>query len=127
GMVDGVVNRNTRKRQQPPERVIGGVEGGIPGGVPGGVIGGVEGGIPGGVPGSIPGGISGGAGGRVDNSNPVPEKIVRKSGGMLAGTAIRRAEPLYPPLAKAAGVSGAVVVEVTLDEEGDVLSARALS
>src|SRR5262249_38302702 len=33
----------------------------------------------------------------------------------------------YPPLAKAARVSGAVVVEVTLDEEGNVISAKALS
>jgi TonB family protein len=114
-MIEGAVNRNTRKRQQPPKRVVGGVIGGVEGGIPGGVIGGVEGGIPG-VPGRV--------GSRVDNSIPV---IVRKSGGMLAATAIRRAEPPYPRLAQAAGVSGAVVVEVLLDEEGDILSARALS
>lgn len=54
-------------------------------------------------------------------------KIVRKSGSVLAGSATNRVEPAYPPLAKAARVSGAVVVEVTTDEDGFVTSARALS
>jgi TonB family protein len=54
-------------------------------------------------------------------------KIVRKSGGVLASSAINRVEPAYPPLAKAARVSGAVVVEVMTDEDGNVTSARALS
>lgn len=56
-----------------------------------------------------------------------PPKIIRKSGGVLAGDAINRPAPLYPPLAKAAKVSGAVVVEVTIDEAGNVIAARALS
>jgi TonB family protein len=46
---------------------------------------------------------------------------------VFQGSAINRVEPTYPPLAKAAKVSGSVVVEVTLDEEGKVISARALS
>jgi len=54
-------------------------------------------------------------------------KIIRKSGGVLQGSATRRVEPGYPPLAKAARVSGAVVVEVTIDEEGNVMAARAIS
>jgi TonB family protein len=54
-------------------------------------------------------------------------KIIRKSGGVLQGSATRRVEPVYPPLAKAARVSGAVVVEMTIDEEGNVMSARAIS
>jgi len=48
---------------------------------------------------------------------PQPPKIVRKSGGVFQGSAIKRVEPTYPPLAKAAKVSGSVVVEVTLDED----------
>jgi protein TonB len=36
-------------------------------------------------------------------------------------------QPNYPPLAKAARVAGAVVVEVTVDEDGGVISARAVS
>ena len=56
-----------------------------------------------------------------------PPKIIRKRGGVLRGEAIRKPEPAYPPLARTAGVSGAVVVEVTIDESGDVVAARALS
>src|SRR5215831_19284041 len=54
-------------------------------------------------------------------------KIIRKSGGVLQGSATRRVEPTYPPLAKAAHISGAVVVEVTIDESGDVISAKPIS
>ena len=58
---------------------------------------------------------------------PQPPKIIRKSGGVLQGSAVKRVEPAYPPLAKAARISGSVVVEVTVDEEGNVISARAIS
>jgi TonB family protein len=58
---------------------------------------------------------------------PQAPKIIRKSGGVFQGSATKRVEPAYPPLAKAAKVSGSVVVEVTLDEEGKVISARAIS
>src|SRR5215813_4703904 len=52
---------------------------------------------------------------------------VRKSGGVPAESATKRVEPTYPPLAKAARVSGAVVVEVTVDTDGKVIAARAVS
>lgn len=58
---------------------------------------------------------------------PEPPKMIRKSGGVLAGEATKRVEPSYPPLAKAARVSGAVVVEVIIDENGGVVSARSVS
>jgi len=54
-------------------------------------------------------------------------KIIRKSGGVLQASATRRVEPAYPPLAKAAHISGSVVVEVTIDESGDVQAAQAIS
>jgi TonB family protein len=54
-------------------------------------------------------------------------QIVRKSGGVLAGSATKRVEPTYPPLAKAARISGVVVVEVTVDTDGKVIAARAIS
>lgn len=54
-------------------------------------------------------------------------KLIRKSGGVLASEAIERVNPTYPPLAKAARVSGSVVVEVTIDHDGNVTSARAVS
>lgn len=56
-----------------------------------------------------------------------PPKLIRKSGDVLQGSAIRRVEPVYPPLAKAAQISGSVVVEVTIDEAGNVMNARAIS
>lgn len=56
-----------------------------------------------------------------------PPRILRKSGGVLEGSAITRVTPVYPPVARAARVSGAVVVEVTVDEVGNVMSARAIS
>ena len=54
-------------------------------------------------------------------------KVIRKSTDVLKREAINRAEPVYPPLARAAKVSGSVTVEVTINEEGDVISARAIS
>ena len=45
----------------------------------------------------------------------------------IADYAVRRVEPVYPPLAKSAKVEGAVIVLVKLDEEGNVTSAQALS
>jgi protein TonB len=54
-------------------------------------------------------------------------RIIRKSGGVLQASATRRVEPKMPPLAKAANVTGAVVVEVTVDEDGNVIAARAIS
>ena len=53
--------------------------------------------------------------------------MIRKAGGVLNTSATERVQPDYPPLAKAAQVSGAVIVEVLIDEEGNVSSARAVS
>jgi protein TonB len=46
---------------------------------------------------------------------------------VLQGEATRRVTPTYPALARAARVSGAVVVEITIDENGNVISARPIS
>lgn len=58
---------------------------------------------------------------------PEPPKLIRKSGGVFQTSATTRVEPVYPPLAKAARINGSVVVEMTADEEGNVISARAIS
>ena len=58
---------------------------------------------------------------------PGPPVIVRKSAELLESEATTREQPAYPPLARAAKVAGVVVVEVTVDEEGNVASARAIS
>jgi len=49
------------------------------------------------------------------------------SGGVLNGKAISLPKPSYPPVAKAAKASGTVVVQVTVDENGNVISAQPVS
>jgi TonB family protein len=49
------------------------------------------------------------------------------SGGVLQGEALRRIEPNYPLNAKVSHTRGTVVVEVTVDEEGNVANARIIS
>lgn len=48
------------------------------------------------------------------------------SGGVLNGKAISLPKPPYPAIAKAARASGTVTVQVTIDETGKVISARAV-
>lgn len=54
-----------------------------------------------------------------------PKTIV--SGGVLNGRAISKPQPAYPLIAKAAKASGTVTVQVLVSEEGNVISARAVS
>ena len=56
---------------------------------------------------------------------PPPPKII--SGGVLNGKATSLPKPAYPPIARAANASGAVNVQVTVDESGSVISANAVS
>jgi len=57
---------------------------------------------------------------------PTPPKAPI-SGGVLNGKAINLPKPAYPPIARQARASGTVVVQVTIDENGNVISARAVS
>jgi len=61
---------------------------------------------------------------------PLPDsdgRLVRKAGGVLMSSATHRVDAVMPPLARAARISGWVVVEVLIDEVGNVISARAVS
>jgi len=49
------------------------------------------------------------------------------SGGVLNGKAISLPKPAYPPIARAAHAAGTVVVQVLIDENGNVVSAHAVS
>jgi TonB family protein len=53
--------------------------------------------------------------------------VVRKSTGVLQKSAIYRVEPDYPQEAKAQGISGAVVIEVRVDQSGNVVSTTPVS
>ena len=49
------------------------------------------------------------------------------SGGVLNGKAVSKPAPLYPTIARAAGAQGTVIVQIIVDEDGDVSSAQAVS
>lgn len=49
------------------------------------------------------------------------------SGGVVNGKASNLAKPVFPPAAKAAHASGTVLVQVLIDESGNVVSAEATS
>jgi len=55
--------------------------------------------------------------------NPSSDKT--DSGGVLNGKAIDLPKPIYPPAARAVRASGAVNVQVTIDENDNVISASA--
>ncbi len=59
------------------------------------------------------------------NPTPTP-RLAPISGGVLNGKAISLPKPSYPPIARAARASGTVTVQVTIDESGKVISARAV-
>jgi protein TonB len=58
---------------------------------------------------------------------PKPTPRAPISGGVLNGKAISLPKSGYPPIAKAAHASGTVVVQVLIDENGNVVSANAVS
>lgn len=62
-----------------------------------------------------------------DPSAPQPGKRAPISGGVLNGKAFSLPTPEYSPEARAAGASGTVIVQVTVDEQGDVIAAHAVS
>jgi TonB family protein len=65
-----------------------------------------------------------------NTGEPSPRPATLKmpvSFGVLNGKAISKPMPPYPALAKAANVSGTVVVQVLIDEDGKVTEARAVS
>jgi periplasmic protein TonB len=83
-----------------------------------------------------PGTGTGGGGGpstpTVDMGDPPPPPPPKKppaivSGGVLNGKAISLPKPPYPPIARTARASGTVTVQVTIDENGNVISASAVS
>ena len=58
---------------------------------------------------------------------PKPTPHAPISGGVLNGRAIHLAQPPYPPIARSAHASGQVVVQVLIDENGNVVAAHATS
>ncbi|MCM3901328.1 MAG: TonB family protein [Pyrinomonadaceae bacterium] len=67
---------------------------------------------------------------KTETPAPTPEQPGKKapiSGGVLNGKAIILPKPDYPAEARAARAAGTVAVQVTIDEYGNVIAARAVS
>jgi TonB family protein len=61
------------------------------------------------------------------SANVEAPKKISVSGGVLQGSAIRKVQPPYPPIAKAARASGAVQVQVLIGETGEVIEANVVN
>src|ERR1700723_1434189 len=84
-----------------------------------GVSGGVVGGVPGGSAGGVLGGIIGGVGGGPPPPPPPKAKgPVRVGGNVIAATLLRQVQPIYPPIAKTAHISGTVVLHAIISKDG---------
>ena len=109
--------------------------GGVPGGVAGGVAGGVEGGVVGGQIGGVVGGIVNGNGTTTGDTAPPPppppppepppapkedEGPLRVGGDVKAPVVVHRTEPKYTDTARRAHTTGVVIVEATIDKNGNV-------
>ena len=81
-------------------------------------------GVVGGVPGA--GGAMGGVIGGIINSTPVavpkvatPQRV-RVSAGVTSGLLVRKVNPVYPPLARQARISGTVVLRAVISKDGSI-------
>jgi TonB family protein len=61
------------------------------------------------------------------SSMPQPMSVKTISGGVLNGRAIALPQPAYPAAAKAVKASGQVNVQITINEDGSVMAANAVS
>lgn len=61
----------------------------------------------------------------VNDMNPPAANVI--NGGVLNGKAKNLVKPAYPPAARAVKASGAVNVQVTIDEQGNIISAGSVS
>ena len=86
-------------------------------GVSNGVVGGVAGGSAGGVLGGIIGGVGGGP------PPPPPPKAkgpIRVGGNVQQANLLRQVQPIYPPIAKTAHISGTVVLHAIISKDGTI-------
>ena len=93
-------------------------------------LGGVAGGVPDGVIGGATDGVVGGTGTAVPPPPAPPKrvpKIVRAGSILKAPRQTYSVDPVYPPLAREARITGTVIVDAVIDEHGNVVEARAVS
>jgi periplasmic protein TonB len=86
-----------------------------------GVSGGVVGGVPGGSAGGVLGGIIGGVGGGPPPPPPPKAKgPLRVGGNVQQANLLRQVQPIYPPIAKTAHISGTVVLHAIISKDGTI-------
>jgi protein TonB len=85
---------------------------------------GAEGGVPGGVEGGVPGGVVGGIVGGLPTEAPPPPRVVRVGGQIKAPKLLGNVAPEYPQLAVQARLSGIVVLQLLVGEDGRVKTAE---
>jgi protein TonB len=56
-----------------------------------------------------------------------PPKKINISAGVSAGLLLQRTQPIYPPIAKAARVSGTVVLQATISKQGTIENLKIVS
>src|SRR6202167_4247654 len=95
-----------KEDEAPPPAMSAGVVGGVPGGIPGGQMGGVIGGIISSTPVAVP-------------KVATPQRV-RVSAGVTSGLLVRKVNPVYPPLARQARISGTVVLRAVIGKDGSI-------
>ena len=102
-----------KEDEAPPAMASAGVVGGVPGGIPGGQMGGVIGGIISSTPVAVP-------------KVATPQRV-RVSAGVTSGLLIRKVNPVYPPLARQARISGTVVLRAVISKDGSIENLQLIS
>ncbi len=80
----------------------------------------------GGSAGGVPGAFAGMAT-TAPKVQAAPPKKVNISGGVAQGMLLQKTVPLYPPIAKAARVSGTVILQATISKAGTIENLRVIS
>ncbi|HEY6402031.1 MAG TPA: energy transducer TonB, partial [Blastocatellia bacterium] len=57
----------------------------------------------------------------------IPKDAIEISGGLLQASAVKKVEPEYPPIARAAHAEGAVGIQITISEVGKVIEAEVVT
>ncbi len=86
-------------------------------------------GVPGGVAGGVPGGVMGSVLSAMNTPPPkvaAPQKI-RVSSGVATGLLINKVTPQYPPIARAARISGSVQLQATISKNGAIENLKVIS
>ena len=91
---------------------------------------GMTGGVPGGVAGGSMGGVIGGVIGGMGTAPPPPKPVqqrIRQGGSVQAALLVNKVQPVYPPLARQARISGTVRLHAIIAKNGSVEQLEVLS